>query len=41
MAGVAVLINVSHEATDRAQVEREQEDESLTTANGTNLMVLD
>ena len=40
MAGVAVLINVSHIATEWAQVEREQEDESLTTANGTNLMVM-
>ena len=40
MAGVAVLINVSYEATDRAQVEREQEDESLTTAKDTNLMVM-
>jgi len=34
MAGVVVLINVSHEPTERAEVEREQEGESLTQEKG-------
>jgi hypothetical protein len=41
MARVAVLLNVSRGSHRVSQVERAQEGESLTTANGTNFMVLD